>query len=189
MSTAYSTHCTIYYRRQIWCKLILCITLSAAFGVVLAASAGELYISLMRTATKRPVSIVGSAVAVFLPSLVSVLLIVHSKPRLLYFVCAIHIASFTATGWALSQAYASAGWMVHLLLQLPQLCIIPMIILLAMQRLSGTFSKGNAVYILIIVAILGMIDICLISPFLANLIDSYETMGRYAFHVGLDRCL
>jgi hypothetical protein len=24
---------------------------------------------------------------------------------------------------------------------------------------------------------------------LANLIDTYETMGRYAIHAGLDRCL
>lgn len=175
--------------RQNWCVLALCAVLGAGFGVFFAASAGDSYMLLMRMAASRPVSIVGSAVAVFVPFLVSVFFIMHSKPWLVYWICGARLFLFSAAGWAIARSFGTAGWLVRLMLQFPDLCLIPVLIWFSVLRLTGRGSRRAAIQSILFAAAVGMINYCMISPFWANLIDSYETMGRYAIHVGLDRCL
>ena len=171
---------------QFWCKILLCCLAGAGLGILFSASAAEQYVSLMRMAPGRPVSIVSSAVAVFLPFLISAFLIVHSKPWLVYTICATCICSTTASGWALYHAYGSAAWLVRLLMQLPHYYAICGILFLSIKRFMRTLRWRTIVYVAVVLAVLGMIDYYVCSPFLAELIDFYETLGRYTPHVGLD---
>lgn len=171
---------------QVWFIMALAILLGAGCGILFAASAGAQYLSLMRMAVSRPVSIVGSAVAVFLPFLVCFLLIVHSKPWLVCFICAITVGSVSAACWALYELFGSAAWLVRLLMQCPQSFTVAGVVFLSLKKLSGTLRWRYAVYAILILAILGMIDYFAFSPLLVKLIDSYETMEGYVIHAGFD---
>ena len=171
------------------CIFAICTVCSAGLGVIFAASAGNHYFLLMRKATSCFVSIIGSAVTVLLPFLVSVFIITHSKPWLAYLICGIYIFSLSSTCYAICCSFGTAGWLMQLMMQFPDICLTPVLIWLFLLRLAGQGNRRILAWCFGFALAVGMIDYCVISPFLANLIDSYETMGRYAIHVGLDRCL
>ena len=186
MSTNFQTSCNLQEYRQNWCTLALCAVFSAGLGVLFADASGDAYIRLMRMAASRPVSIVGSAVSVFLPFLVSVFLITHSKPWLVFLICGIRIFLFSSAAFAMGRSFGSAAWLVRLMFQMPDLCLIPVLIWFSGLTLAGNCTKRVMTCCIMFAAVIGMLDYCVISPFLADLLDSYETMGRYAIHVGLD---
>ncbi len=175
--------------RQNLCALALCAVSGAGLGALFAGASGDSYVLLMRMAASRPVSIFGSAVSVFLPFLISVFLITHSKPWLVYLICGIRFFLFSAAGFALARSFGSAGWLVRLLLQMPDLFLIPVLIWFSLLSFAGKCTKRVMICCILLAAAIGMLDYCVISPFLANLIDSYETLGRYVIHAGLDWCL
>ena len=186
MSTSLRTSWILQECRQKWFFLALCATLSAGFGVLFANFADDSYVLLMRMAAGRHVSIVGFAVAYFLPYLVSFLLIVHSKPWLVYFICGIRIFCFSSISSSLVISFGTAGWLVRLLMLFPDICLLPIMMWLSHASLMGHRSHRSLMISIILILVVGMIYFSMISPFGANLIDSYETMGRYAIHVGLD---
>ena len=172
--------------KQKWCILALYVLLSTGCGVCLGKLAGDPYWLLMHMAASRCVSIVGVVVCIA-PYLVVVFL--HSKPWLVCLLCGLRIFLFSAAIFAIYRTFGSAGWLISLLMCFSDLCLIPMVIWLCVRLLTvGVRKRCLALTCTFIVAV-GMIYYCLISPFLANLMDTYETMGRYAIHVGLDRCL
>lgn len=171
------------------CALALCAVFSAGLGVLFAATAGDSYFLLMHRASHNSVTIVGSAITVLIPFLISVILIVHSKLWLAYFTCGIRFFTLTSSCYATICSFGTAGWLMQGMLHFPQLCLTPVLIWLMLLRITGRSSRRVGMYCFILAAVIGMINYCLISPFLANLIDIYETMGRYAIHAGLDRCL
>ena len=173
----------------ILCSFALCAVCSAGLGVIFAASAGDSYFLLMRKATGCFVSIVGSAVTVLLPFLVSVFVIIHSKPGLVYLICGIYIFSLSSACYAICRFFGSAGWLIQMMLLFSDICLTPVLIWLSGLRFTGKCSRRCCICSVVLATVIGMIDYCWISPFLANLIDAYETMGRYAIHVGLNRCL
>lgn len=158
--------------------LALCSALAAGSGVLFATVAGNSYFLMMRLAMRCPVSIVGSAVAFVLPYLISLILITHSKPWLVYFICGIRIFLFSATGFALECSYGNSAWLVRFLMQFLDVFLIPVLILSSLMQLEGKMSKKAFLYCVAFLAILGMFYYSVISPYGANLIDSYETMGR-----------
>ena len=168
--------------RQKWCILALIVLLSAGVGANLSLMAGEHYLLLMRMAAKCRVSIVGLVVCIA-PYLVIVLF--HSKLRLVYFLCGLRILLFTAAVLSIFRSFAYAGWLDSFLMFFPDFCLIPMMILHCIIDINKRRIAMACAYI----ASVGMIYYCWISPFLAHLMDTYETMGRYAIHVGLHRCL
>ena len=186
MSTSLRTSWMLQECSQKWFFLALCATISAGFGVLFANLANDSYVLLMRMAASRRVSIVGFAVAYFLPYLVSFVLIVHSRPWLVYFICGIRIFCFSSISSSLIISFGTAGWLVRLLMQFPDICLLPIMIWLSHARLTGHRSNRSLMISIIATLGVGMIYFGMISPFGANLIDSYETMGRYAIHVGLD---
>ena len=183
MLTNFQTSCNLQECRQNLCMFALCSVFSAGLGAWFAGTSGNTYILLMRMAASRPVSIVGSAVSVLLPFLVSLLIIVHSKPWLVYLICGIHIFHFSSTGFCLGFSFGSAGWLVRSLLQMSDFFLIPVLLWFSLYSFAKNRSKQVAVCCISYAALIGMLDYCVISPFLADLINSYETMGRYAIHV------
>ena len=175
--------------RQKWCIFALCMIFSAGFGALFANSAGEEYVALMRMAASRHASIVGSAVSFAVPFVVFFIAVVHSKRWLVYLICSLQIFRFSSVGWAIQESFGSAVWLIRFLMQFADLLLIPTTVFLSLKFLIGRLSRRHLMLFAIIIAVVGMIYYCMISPFLANLIATYETMGRYAIHVGLDRCL
>lgn len=175
--------------RQKWCIFALCIIFSAGCGAVFADSAGDVYVALMRMAVSRPASIVGLVVSYAVPCIAFLYAVVRSKRWLVYLICALHVFRFSSVGWAVQKSFGSAVWLIRLLMQFSDLFLIPTLIFFSLKFLIGAFSRRYLLIFIVISAVVGMVYYCLISPFLANLMDTYETMGRYAIHVGLDRCL
>ena len=172
--------------RQKLFALALYILLCSGLGALLCVLAGDSYLLLMRMAASRCVSIVGLVVC-FAPYLVFIF--IHSKPWLVLLLCGLRLIFVSAAILAIYKSFGTAGWLVSLLMHSPDICLIPMMIWLYIRSNRVDISKHclalTAAYILAV----GMIYYCLISPFLANLIVKFETMGRYAIHVGLDWCL
>ena len=175
--------------RKSWLILALCCLIGAVSGVLIADAVGKYYFHLMRMAVVSPVSIVGTAVSVWIPFLVCVYLIVHFKHWLVYLICTLYIARFAATGYALVATFHQAAWLVRLAVQFPQICLIPCLLYLSICRLCNRIRIREVISIVVLAIMVGMIDYLLISPLWTNLINDYETMGRYAIHVGLNRCL
>ena len=175
--------------RRYWCIFAFCIVIGAGFGALLAASVNHSYVLLMCTALRRPVSIVGLAVSYAVPCITFLCAIVHCKRWLVYFVCICQIFRFTCVGWALQRYFGSSAWLIRFLMQLPDICLIPVMIFGAIQAFAKVISKRYLLLYTVISVMVGMIYFYLVSPFLAKLIVTYETMGRFAIHVGFDWCL
>lgn len=175
--------------RKSWSFLALSCFLGAVAGVVVADAVGSHYFLLMRMAVGCHVSIVGLAVSVWIPFLVSVFFIVHSKPWLACLICVLYITDFVVTGYALAVSFARAGWLVKCMMQFSDVCLIPALLYLCVKRMQGKQCKHTVIYLSVFAIVIGMIQYSLISPFMVNLIENYESMGRYTIHVGFDRCL
>ena len=178
-----------HYFQKFCRKFILCAVLSSGIGIVIAEFAGDSYFLMMRMALKYPVSIVGSAVVIIIPYIVSFLLIIHSKPWLVYFICGIRIFLFSAAGFALERSFGQSAWLVRFLIQFLDIFLLPMLIWFSYLHLAGKSRRLMLLCCIFLIAINGMVYYSSISPFVANLIDSYETIGRYAIHAGFGRRL
>ena len=120
---------------------------------------------------------------------VSSYLIIHSKPLAVYPICFVSLFTITSALWAIRVVFKSAGWLIAALVLFTPSLLTVMLLYLAISRVLGK-NYGAQIYFAITASvIIGLIDYLFVSPFLAELIDSYETMGRYAIHVGLDRCI
>ena len=189
MSTCFCSFHEVQKCRQTFLSLTFCSILSAGFGVLIPISADYSYFLLMRMAACRPVSIVGSAACTLVPFLIFLSLIVHSKPWLVYCFCACKLMLFTAAGYAIHSIYPYGNWLVWLMLQFPDICLIPLMLYLCIRRFTVTVTRRDVILSIPIAVLVGLINYLLISPFLADLMNLYETMGRYATHAGLDWCL
>ena len=167
---------------------VICACLGAMAGVVFSVQTDYKYILMMRTAADCRVSIVGSVITV-LPFIVSCYLVIHSKLWLVYFIPAISLYMYTSALWAIRAAFGSASWLISLLMQAQSLVFIPGLLYLAIKRLACQARSSWFKYVVFAGIVCGMIDYFILSPFLAELMDSYETMGRYAVHVGLNWCI
>ena len=173
-------------RNRTYCLLALLVLFSSGFGVLFAATAEQTYFLMMRMAGCRPVSIVGSFMAVFVPYFVSVLVVTNSKLWLAYTVIAVRLFLFTTAAYAISDCYCSAAWLIGFMFLFSDIFLIPMLIHLVIQRTVKAVNRTRCLLCLAYVALIGIINFCAVSPLLANLLYTYESMGRYAIHVGLD---
>ena len=169
--------------------LALICVVASGMGVLFAVLIGEPYVLMMRKAVGCPVSIVGSILTVCVPFLLFVFLVVHSRLWLVFLLCAVRIFFFSATGYALHSCFGSGAWLMCIMFQFPDICLNPILLYLGLRRLLGNCSTSDVPYCAVVTFAVGMINSFVISPFWVNLIESYETIGRYAIHVGLDRCL
>ena len=145
--------------------------------------------SMMRSACKSGVSIVWLTLMTLVPLFVVSAAVYFRLHFLIYPLCAIRAFCFSVCFTGIYIAFGSAGWLVRSLLQMSDFFLIPVLLWFSLYSLAKNRSKQVTVCCISYAALIGMLDYCVISPFLADLINSYETMGRYAIHVGLDWCL
>ena len=165
-------------------RLALCAFLGAVFGVFFVFLAGDSLFLLLRCAACCPASVVNLLLAVFLPFALSILLILCYHPWLIYPICLLRFFAFSACAFCILRNFGSAGGLMLFLLQFQEFVLLPCIAWLSIRRLCGLIRIRDCIYVACAALALVLIQCLLVSPFLVRLIDTYETMGRYAVHVG-----
>ena len=141
-------------------------------GVLTALSASDLLSASMRTAVFSRVSILGLASAVFLPFLFSAFAVYIQCPFLLLPIAFAKAFLFSYLGLGVIEAFGSAGWLIRVLLMFSDIVLLPVLFWFWIRYISGDSrygSRATAVCISV-AALVGSIDYCVISPFMANLI-------------------
>lgn len=154
--------------------LALCCFLGFAFGMIAAQRSDDSYFSMMRMVLSSHVSIPGLIASVSLPFLLAAFAVYIRHHGLLYGLCFIKMFFFGLSSAAAYLAFGSSGWLVRLLLFFSDCCAVPVLCWLCIRYVHGTsrsFLRDLSLCAVCIAAVVA-IDIIVISPFLASLIES-----------------
>lgn len=148
-----------------WCMGLLS-------GAILAQYADEIHFSLMRRAAACSVSIVG-LVAVLLPFLFTAIAVNLSNCFVIFFLAFLKALLFSYHGCIISVAFGSAGWLVRYLLLFTDACTIPILLWLWIRCMDHqrVGLLRNIFICALASAAVGLIDFCVVSPFLVMLIS------------------
>lgn len=143
-----------------------------AAGLLLARYADEFQFSLMRRAAVCPVSIVG-LLSVLLPFLFTAFAVFVSNWWLIPCLAFCKGLLFGYHACIVTAAFGSAGWLVRYLLLFTDTWAVLILIWCWMQvcRSVRSRSLSRVGFCMAAALVLGMVDICFVSPFLAMLIS------------------
>lgn len=165
------SRCSNFWRRHhvVVLAFLWCSSLCLGFGI--AFQLGDDILSLMYTAVSCRASIVGMAVAVFLPVLLSAIAVWFSVPGFIFPVALIRGVSFGFSLAGVMIAFRSGGWLVFLLLTFSEsLTLIPQLCLWFACLLDNRAAVFNSLNVCIISAIiLCAFDYLCVSPFVLKL--------------------
>ncbi len=140
-------------------------------GYLMAKQLSETTFSVMRMAVMTPVSIVGLITVIFLPLLLSVAALSFSKPLLFIPFAFLKSFLYSFTVSAVMFAFDDAGWLVARLLLFSESLMSVVLLWFWFRNLHrnyNTFSK-DVMISTFIAAIVFVIDLCAVSPFLTSL--------------------
>ena len=142
-------------------------------GSLVVIGGGNGFLSWMRAAELDRVSIISLFFSLFLPFLFSAFAVLISKPQLIYFVYFAKAFLFGFCAGGIMMAYSSAGWLVCLLLFFAQWCMSPVLFWFCSRCLRGgqTDLWRDLAVCAALCFLLGSADRCMVSPFLAMLIE------------------
>lgn len=141
-------------------------------GAVLSIFAGDPLFSMMRAAASSCVSIPGLLSATLLPLLFSAFAVYISKPWLLIPIAFGKAFLFSYLSVGVMIAFGSAGWLIWWLLMFSDSCSLPLLWwfwLKAVSQPRGSLIRRTG-FALAAAAVIGSVDYCIVSPFLADLI-------------------
>lgn len=141
-------------------------------GVLISMSASDALVSTMRAAVFGRVSIFGLLSTILLPLLFSAFAVYISRPVLLIPIAFFKAFLFSFLGMGILAAFGSAGWLVRCLLMFSDILTMPLLWWYWIRSSSnqGTCQRSSLVCAAA-VCLIGSLDYCVISPFLANLIS------------------
>lgn len=147
--------------------------LGLVFGSVLVTVSDDSYFLLMCEAANCPVSITGLIASVFLPFLISAFAVFIGKPKLIFVICFCQAAGFSFAAAAALAAFGSAGWLIGSLLLFSDICFNPVLCWFWIRQISANRNSfpADAFVCTAFAALIGSVDLCVVSPFLAMLID------------------
>ena len=142
-------------------------------GVVLFVHTDGCFSSLMRGALDDTVSIVVRISVAVLPFLFSAFAVYIFKPGLLLPVCFLKAFAFSFVSVGVLSSFGSGGWALRWLLMFTDILSLPVLYFYWRQHISGDvcFSGSGTFFMLSLLILIGCIDCCCISPFLAGLIS------------------
>lgn len=160
-------------RRACMAALALCWCVGLVVGVRAGIQAGGASLSLMRAAAESCVSIVGLLVATLFPFLFAAAAVFFSKPWLVLPVLFCKGVSFGACAYGVCAAFGDAGWLVRLLLLFSDSCMIPILFWFCLRHMGGRIQtvKRDLAVAAMAACLVGSVDYCFVSPFLATLIE------------------
>lgn len=147
--------------------------LGLAFGILFFLLSGDSFVSLMRGTLTSSVSIIRVLCVSLLPFLLSAFAVFISEPRLLLLICFGKAFLFSFVSFGVIQAFGSAGWLVRWLLLFSDCASVPVLYWFWLRNISGNsrFCFWEICGFLSMELLIGSIDYCLVSPFLARLLD------------------
>ena len=149
-----------------WCAGLL-------LGIFAACCMRFDLVPLIRNAVGCPASAIGLLTSAVLPFILSAYAVSFPEPWLLLPISALKAFSFGFCAFGVHFAFGSASWLVRLLFLFSDVCVIPLLFFYWLRHIQDTPAKPDREFwccVLTAVAI-GMIDYCLISPFLVRLIE------------------
>lgn len=159
-------------RRFPGCCLAFVWSLGLGFGIWAHALSGDSVSTLMRSNLFGTVSIVRLLCVTGLPFLISAFAVLISCRWLIFPVAFFKgvTVSFTAMGFLFS--FGSAGWLIRFLLTFADVASLPLLYWFWITCFSGRdrYWAARGMLTAALLLLLGSIDYCLISPFLASLI-------------------
>lgn len=143
------------------------------FGVWICCLAGGPFLSAMRSALFRPVSIIGLLLTATLPFLLSALAVFISGSAWLLPLSFLSGFMHGAVSFAAYLSFGFAGWLLRPLLCFSAWATAPAAYWFWLRHISGSqrLSLGEACCFLSFAALIGSLDHSYISPFLAKLIS------------------
>lgn len=184
MSVKFQTVSFLHQRKYYLCMLAVCSLIGALFGVFFAGFAGSDYLHFISYALQQPITLSGLIVSVFIPYLILTLFI-FNRYRWFAAVCiCIRIFMFAAALSCIYRLFSTGGWLIGVLFQFPDMIMLPYFIL----HLCSDKQRHWLIPVFVTTTC-SLLYYLKVSPFLAILLDKYQTMGRYAFHVGFNWCL
>lgn len=164
----------LWWRKGSACFLALSWFLGLLSGAAIFFSAGIAYFSWMRGVLHGSVSIVGLLCVTVLPFLLSAFAVFISEPWLLLPISFGKALLFSFISLCVLESFGSAGWLVRWLLMFSDLLFVPVLYWFWHRHISGEhcFSGSVSLLLLSLCILIGSIDFCYVSPYLANLIYS-----------------
>ncbi len=164
-----SFHCR---RKALHHLLAFSFCLGLAGGSLTFLSAGESLFPLMRSVLYAPVSIVGILCVSVFPILISAYAVFLSNFAFLLPLCFTRAFLFSFVSLGITQAFASAGWLMQSLLLFSDWTSLPVLYWYWLRNLSPDrrFHWGETVFACSLSGLLGSIHFGIISPFLVRLI-------------------
>ena len=161
------------WRRRRAVVLLVCAWfLGLVTGLLLSLSASDILFPTMRAAVASCVSISGLLSTILLPLLFSAFAVYSSNFWLLIPIAFSKAFLFTFLGTGILAAFGSAGWLIHILLIFSGTAMPPVLWWYWLSALSGTpTTPFHSIAALPAACLIGSLDYCVISPFLANLIS------------------
>lgn len=144
-----------------------------AFGIWTASEAEGVFYSLMHGALVSSVSILSVFCLTFLPFLISICVVMQNVPFLLLLIAFGQSFLLAIVSFYVLMAVGSSGWLISSLFLFSELCVIPVLFIFwrryifEKQGPSNWEILGYCVWTLLV----SCIDVRIISPFLAFLID------------------
>lgn len=157
-------------RIRFW-LLAICWIVSITLGYLLAFTLQGTLLSMMDRLVRKPISIVGLAVILFLPIILSVVSIRFSVYGFIYMIAFLKGVCYGFCIYQLLIAYGDAAWMLGALVMFSDSCMLTPLFLFWIRHLDGDKSHlRRDVTVLFFIAIaIGLIDYFAVSPFLFGL--------------------
>ena len=163
-----------YRRRKGGCFLLaFCWIAGLVCGIWVCLSAGSSFSSWMRSTVYGSVSIVSLHFVTILPFLLSAFAFFISSPALLLAICFCKAFFLSFISLGVYQAFGSAGWLIRHLLLFSDCMSAPLLYWYWRHHLlsNDSFCVWKSACVLALSILIGSINYCIISPFLASLID------------------
>ena len=154
-------------------SLAICWLAGLLLGTAYGKRADQFSIHMMRMVTSYHMSIVGLILILYFPLLLSAFAVYRNRPHCLIVISFFKAFVFASCGAMLGAAFASAAWLVRLLLQFSDICTLPIYYWFCVRNITGQNEKSRLDFLVcfVSVTVLGIFDFCVVSPFLVKLID------------------
>lgn len=151
--------------------LLSCWMSGLLLGCVFGIRNVTLFSSMMRAALGERMSIVSMFLNFFFPLIITYLSVVIEKPIYILIVCFFKAAAYGFTGVLISYVFHNASWLIRLLFQFSDSCLLCVLMILWFYKPYNPQLKGN--FDVKLCAVLGVLiailDYCVISPYLQRL--------------------
>ena len=164
-------HLPEYFHRKRPFLLTVFFLLGHLLGVLISGHASEFLFSAMRTVVSSRVSIISLLSTLVLPFLFSAIAVYLAQPMLLFPIAFWKAFMFSYMGSGLITAWGSAGWLMAPLVMGGSFCSLSVLYWYWTRHICGErFRWGTFSLALAALAVIGIIDLFVIEPFLARII-------------------